>query len=713
MTTSTTTTTGKDDEEEKKQQQQRNDGCGDRDEANIGDRGPKSREGQEVVQMMDSRPQSPQQPTGSDTDEPCHSSTTTASADHQSPAGSVNSANTHNSSSNSSSSSTRGIWFRRRLFSGWGGGTATTSPLATASTGHPSNGDVETYSPPRTRSSEDCTDTGNEEEKENYAGVVLLPNTSLLDAVTDDDDENEKEEYYDSNDEQAVETVLEECAVADTKVDGGEDEDDNNSSSSNNNNSAEQQHQQSPTKAILDRRASDFSSDNSGLRLDDEESPRDGVESEETSSDGIVRDALLLPTLLSMTEDVQQRERELQQMQHRHPAYNSLEEAANRLAFERMENTGRDVADTPASGEEQGNVKDNRLPPEDETYEEEKKVEDDDSTADLLKCPPVPTSPGKTSKVAIRDVSDIVTATPPNSPQECFGSDDNNEDKQKASSPYSRSDCTVATAPTTSPPLSCRSTPNHATLDDQPPTEANYDMPSMSQIGGSRSEDTAAASTCHSKSDKRKRMSTLIRVDLWSRESVVVESALRYIHAEATANDGNARSTIARTGGLLAIVSAMENHLSVASVQIQACRCLETLALDADNEMAIGEVGGIEAVLLGMIQHFDDESVLESAWAALWNLSCCSSAESLMSAVDSLGGMDVLVQCMTRHSTSAPVQANACGTLANLCIQQEARIAALVEAGGLVAIASALQQHWEHPDVRKEAGYALTSMLGP
>jgi hypothetical protein len=206
-----------------------------------------------------------------------------------------------------------------------------------------------------------------------------------------------------------------------------------------------------------------------------------------------------------------------------------------------------------------------------------------------------------------------------------------------------------------------------------------------------------------------KGMSDLIRLDLWSRDPAVVESALKDLVGFAADNKNH--GTMARTGGLLAVVRAMETHMDQAGVQVQACRCLEKLALDHDNELAIGEVGGVEAILGSMMSHGEDPDVQEAGWAALWNLTC-GNADSQM-VVDAAGGIEALVQCMVRHAEHPEVQKNACGTLANLCLDKEERLTALAQAGGFVAISMALQTHWKHPDVRNEASYALTILLGP
>ena len=122
-------------------------------------------------------------------------------------------------------------------------------------------------------------------------------------------------------------------------------------------------------------------------------------------------------------------------------------------------------------------------------------------------------------------------------------------------------------------------------------------------------------------------MTRLIRKDLWSHDSVQVESAL--LHLADVASDPDKVALIARTGGLLAIVNCMEQHTLHAGIQVAACNALEKLALDSENELAIGEVGGVEAIQGAMMTHFGDTRVQEAAWSALWNLSCgnadCSS----------------------------------------------------------------------------------------
>lgn len=183
--------------------------------------------------------------------------------------------------------------------------------------------------------------------------------------------------------------------------------------------------------------------------------------------------------------------------------------------------------------------------------------------------------------------------------------------------------------------------------------------------------------------------------------------ALARITKEAGASE-KGRSLIARTGGLFAVVRAMECHTADTHIQIAGCHALEKLALDTDNEIAIEQVGGVEAILAAMMGHFDNAEVHEAAWAALWNLTCSNASKELT--LDTAGGMQAIVAAMKSHMESPPVQKNACGALANLCQNNPKRMEAFAEANGFVVIATVLERYWSKPDVRTEACHAMTAL---
>ena len=210
----------------------------------------------------------------------------------------------------------------------------------------------------------------------------------------------------------------------------------------------------------------------------------------------------------------------------------------------------------------------------------------------------------------------------------------------------------------------------------------------------------------------RKRVADIIRRDLWDKDVTVVESALQLLVDKLVhSTDGiTFRNAIARNGGILAIVRAMEQHVEHSGIQIAACRALEQLALETENELAIGEVGGVEAILGAMMTHFTQIDVQDAAWSALCNCTCGNACDIMT--IDTQGGMTAIVSCMKQHVENARIQSSAVGTLTNLCWNNPNRMDALVKSGGFSVMAKALQTHWENEIVRNETAHAMHVLLG-
>eukprot|EP00977_Amphora_coffeiformis_P017817 scaffold5946_cov169-Amphora_coffeaeformis.AAC.1 len=204
---------------------------------------------------------------------------------------------------------------------------------------------------------------------------------------------------------------------------------------------------------------------------------------------------------------------------------------------------------------------------------------------------------------------------------------------------------------------------------------------------------------------KPKPLRDLLRRDLRSPDEAVVERALQQITIDCF-YDQSARSLIARTGGLLSIIGAMEDHPENPRIQIAACQALEKLALDAENERAVSELGGIDCILGAMMSHFDNIRVQESSWSALQNLTC-SNALTEMTFDSTDGGMTMLVRAFEQHASNSAVAMHASATLANLCIPNAERTEHIVAADGIVTLAKALQQHWSDEVARSEISHSL------
>jgi hypothetical protein len=165
-----------------------------------------------------------------------------------------------------------------------------------------------------------------------------------------------------------------------------------------------------------------------------------------------------------------------------------------------------------------------------------------------------------------------------------------------------------------------------------------------------------------------KRVTEIIRLDLWDKDETVVESALQYLVDKLT----------------------------------HSCTLLE---------LAIGEVGGIEAILGAMMTHITQVDVQDAAWSALCNCTC-GNALDVMTAIDQPGGMSAIVSCMKQHVHHESIQLSAVGTLTNLCWNNESRLADLINAGGLGVMALTLQEHRDNGTLRHETAHAMLILLG-
>jgi hypothetical protein len=207
----------------------------------------------------------------------------------------------------------------------------------------------------------------------------------------------------------------------------------------------------------------------------------------------------------------------------------------------------------------------------------------------------------------------------------------------------------------------------------------------------------------------RRSISDIIRHDLWNPNEMIVEQALQQLVEKASIHNSY-RNAIARAGGILAIIRAMEQHINHVGIQIASCMALEKLAIDTENELAIGEVGGIEQILGAMMAHYTNGKVQEAAWSALWNCTCGNACDTMT--IDTTpGGMTAVISCMKQHVDNVAVQISACNTIMNLCYDNNERIQLLMEADGFGAIVQAIQTHCQNEAAKNEMSYILCSLL--
>ena len=206
---------------------------------------------------------------------------------------------------------------------------------------------------------------------------------------------------------------------------------------------------------------------------------------------------------------------------------------------------------------------------------------------------------------------------------------------------------------------------------------------------------TPATTTTPQSTYQPRSLKDLVRRDLRSTDAAVVERALHQITLDCW-DKGTARSLVARAGGVLSILTVLEDYQGHVNIQVAACHALAKLSLDADNELAVAELGGLD-ILWRLATASSSPRVSQAAWAALQNCTC--------QLQDWETDMSLWAQVLSQQPSSAV--AHAAATAANLCVADKDRTATFGQAGGLVAMAQALQENWHDPDVRADVASSL------
>ena len=153
----------------------------------------------------------------------------------------------------------------------------------------------------------------------------------------------------------------------------------------------------------------------------------------------------------------------------------------------------------------------------------------------------------------------------------------------------------------------------------------------------------------------------------------------------------------------MAILGILEDSQDERLV-VAACQALEKLALDADNEAAVTEMGG-RALLYQLATTSTSGRVQETAWQTLQSCTCQKSGHVEEDAFDMQNWAQVLLPRLQDYPTQLTA---AVATAANLCVADPMAAAQFGTAGGLVAMATALQRHWTDAAIRSELAGSMT-----
>jgi hypothetical protein len=98
----------------------------------------------------------------------------------------------------------------------------------------------------------------------------------------------------------------------------------------------------------------------------------------------------------------------------------------------------------------------------------------------------------------------------------------------------------------------------------------------------------------------------------------------------------------------------------------KACRALWNIAGNADNKVKVAGAGGIEAVVEAMRDHASNASVVENACDALAIIAW--SDDAIRTRVADKGGIELLQACLKKHSSSVDVHKQACSAIHRLSL---------------------------------------------
>lgn len=175
--------------------------------------------------------------------------------------------------------------------------------------------------------------------------------------------------------------------------------------------------------------------------------------------------------------------------------------------------------------------------------------------------------------------------------------------------------------------------------------------------------------------------------------------ALRYLCASCEAN----KVELASMGGIDAVISAMQHHRDEAKVQEEGAWTLSTLAVNYDNNSAIGDCGGVDVIVRAIWVHSDNVKVQEYCCRALFTL---TKDPHNVDIVLNVGGIAAVVNAMQGHTESTAIQEMGCSVLANIADTDEVRMR-IVDEEALDAIVLAMVLHSNNVQVQERACYVL------
>lgn len=158
------------------------------------------------------------------------------------------------------------------------------------------------------------------------------------------------------------------------------------------------------------------------------------------------------------------------------------------------------------------------------------------------------------------------------------------------------------------------------------------------------------------------------------------------------------------------VVVAIEQREDDFPSQIQLYGCAALRNLSRLHQRLVVEAGGITTILVAVIAHMERPAIQEQAWAALFHLMMNGSLDDT-NLVVSEGGLQLLLQILTKHSRFGRVQQHGISCLACLSTKNPDTIEKIFSDRGLDLVLKALYMHGQrNPEVSVHACYVLRNL---
>jgi len=178
-------------------------------------------------------------------------------------------------------------------------------------------------------------------------------------------------------------------------------------------------------------------------------------------------------------------------------------------------------------------------------------------------------------------------------------------------------------------------------------------------------------------------------------------------------------AAIGQLGGVVAVVAAMNAHPKMEGVAEQGCMAMCHLALDnVDNRVAIEKEGGVIAVVTALKVHPNSMGVQQNGCGAIANMaggrkahiSCGGIFNPVPDAISNAGGIDPVLEAMKTHVHNPSVVTWACSAIACLAFNNENNQTLIFKKEGLSLIGQVMQTHITDANVQMHACSALRNM---